>query len=360
MAVTFHSFSTAGREFWSNDGSPSVWGEIQEHLEIFLGEVCNPVIDDATIITGSGYTDGTYPNVQLERTSNTQTGGKHLEAEITIAGGGVSSVTITKKGSGFKTGDYVKIKDLSEVGGTGSGFQVQLLSANAEIGMMRGIDDRTNTTAYPMGFQIGTQRNESYDYGLFVNKTSNTTTTYVYDIYQYNNSNPTNNNGYGTWSYQNNYSASTWQNGQEDKEVYIFYCNEPGNEFFFTVDQMYNQGWGFFKAVQDPATPEKYPNPQNFSPWTGCMISGSLYHTVMTTSFYNTQFTGAYRNTTPGPNDPKCLFNNGMVYGRSYITGSWPSRMCTHAAVDYGWGHVYQDGVDTYRRVSNSFYIKMN
>jgi len=360
MAVTFHSFSTAGRDLFSTDGSASVWGEIEEYINLWLGDICDPQLDEGTLVTGSGYTDGTYPDVTLERVSNTQTGGKNLKAEVTISGGGVSSVTITTKGNGFKTGDYVKIKDLAEVGGTGSGFQIQLSSANAEIGLMRGLDDRTNTTSYPMGFQFGTMRTESYDYGLWVHKTSNTTTTYIYDVYQYNNSSPTSNNGYGTYSYQQNRSISTWQNGQADTEVHIYYCNEPGNQFFFTIDQMYTQGWGVFKAVQDPATPEKYPNQQNFSPWTACYISGLWYVTPMVTSFYNVQYTGAYQTSPQSPTDPKVLFNNGVVYGRAYITGSYPDRMYSHASTDYGWGHVYQDGAKTYRRLANNAYIGMN
>lgn len=361
MAVTFHTFSTAGRNLFSTDGSLSVWGEIEEKLQEWLGDVCDPQLDAGTLVTGSGYTDGTYQDVTLERVANTQTGGKNLKATVEISGGGVSSVTITTKGNGFATGDYVKVKDLAEVGGTGSGFQIQLSSANEEFGLIRGLDDRTNTATYPIMFQLGCERSASYDFGFLVRKTSLTSTTYFNDIYIYNNTNPTSENGYGTYTYQQNGSFASWYDGQADHEVYVLYCNDPGNQFFVTVDSLYEQGWAVFKAVQDPATPEKYPITSAFSPWTSMAISESSINVrPMTTSYYNTTYTGAYQTAPVYPYDAKVLFNNGIVYGRSYITGAYPDKFYTHNNTDLGWGHVYQDGADTYRRMANVFYIKTN
>ena len=360
MAVTFHTFSTAGRNLFSTDGSLSVWGEIEEKMREWLGDICDPQLDAATIVTGSGYTDGTYSDVTLERVANTQTGGKNLKATVVVSGGGVSTVTITTKGNGFATGDYVKIKDLAEAGGTGSGFQIQLSSANEEIGLMRGLEERTNTATYPIMFQLGCERNASYDFGLLVKKTSLTSTTYFNDIYIYNNTNPTGENGYGSYTYQTNDSLSTWYDGQADHTVNVVYCNDPDNQFFLTTDSLYEQGWGLFKAVQDPATPEKYPIRSAFSPWTSLKIGTTIIVRPMVTSFYNTTYTGAYTSAPVTPTDPKVLFNNGIVYGRSYITGAYPDRFYSHQNVDYGWEHVYQDGADTYRRISNTFYIKTN
>ena len=66
---------------------------------------------------GSGYTDGTYTGVALSGGS-----GKNATATVVIAGGVVTSATLTNAGVGYKQGDYLTV-DPSIIG-SGSGFSV--------------------------------------------------------------------------------------------------------------------------------------------------------------------------------------------------------------------------------------------
>jgi hypothetical protein len=65
---------------------------------------------------GTAYTNGTYTNVTL--TGSTGSGAK---ATIVVAGGVVTTVTITTVGSGYKVNDSLSAAAAS-IGGTGSGF----------------------------------------------------------------------------------------------------------------------------------------------------------------------------------------------------------------------------------------------
>lgn len=70
------------------------------------------------ITPGTLYTNGTYSNVPL--TGGTGTGAK---ANITIASGGVTGVTITDEGTGYTAGNSLSAL-AANIGGTGSGFAV--------------------------------------------------------------------------------------------------------------------------------------------------------------------------------------------------------------------------------------------
>lgn len=78
-----------------------------------------------TVVAGSGYTAGTYTGVSL-------TGGSGLSAAATIvvSGGGVSSVTLTNPGLDYAVGDALSALT-SQIGGTGSGFVLNVTSVNA-------------------------------------------------------------------------------------------------------------------------------------------------------------------------------------------------------------------------------------
>lgn len=67
---------------------------------------------------GSSYTNGTYNNVPL--TGGTGSG---ATANITVASGAVTAVTIVSKGQGFTANDELTA-DAADIGGTGSGFKV--------------------------------------------------------------------------------------------------------------------------------------------------------------------------------------------------------------------------------------------
>lgn len=72
-----------------------------------------------TRTAGSGYTGtGTYNNVPL--TGGTGSG---AQATIVVSGGGVSAVTLTKRGRGFTVGDALSASN-ANLGGAGSGFSI--------------------------------------------------------------------------------------------------------------------------------------------------------------------------------------------------------------------------------------------
>lgn len=86
-----------------------------------------------TLVGGSGYTGaGTYYNVPL--TASNSTGAASAKATVVVAGGAVTSVTITDGGSGYvgSTGGSVTLTSANtNLGGAGSGFTIQLLIATA-------------------------------------------------------------------------------------------------------------------------------------------------------------------------------------------------------------------------------------
>lgn len=80
-----------------------------------------------SITGGSGYTNGSYTNVAL--TGGSGTG---ATANITIAGGAVTAVTIVNGGSGYEVGDTVS----ATAGlGAGTGFSVGVTAINADACM---------------------------------------------------------------------------------------------------------------------------------------------------------------------------------------------------------------------------------
>ena len=165
MAVTYAETLTTGRQLWSNDEQtiPSVWGWYEQHMIAWMGDLCNPQL--GAITAGSGYQDGTYQNVELRRKDYAlNTGGKHMLATVTVVGGGVSTVAITRKGNGFKTGDTLVIYNLAEVGGTGSGYEQIVDSADASIGFILDTQQATYPT-YTVGMKIGMDRDDSYNMG---------------------------------------------------------------------------------------------------------------------------------------------------------------------------------------------------
>jgi hypothetical protein len=75
-----------------------------------------------TITGGSGYTNGTYNGVAL---TNISGAGSGATANITVAGGVVTTVTLVNKGSGYAVNNIVSA-DPTTIGGTGTGFQVPI------------------------------------------------------------------------------------------------------------------------------------------------------------------------------------------------------------------------------------------
>jgi hypothetical protein len=81
-----------------------------------------------TITAGSGYTNGTYTGVALIGGSGTG-----AIATIVVAGGVVSTVTITSRGRGFIVGNIMSANS-TDIGGTGSGFVVPVSAVYASTG----------------------------------------------------------------------------------------------------------------------------------------------------------------------------------------------------------------------------------
>lgn len=115
---------------------------------------------------GSGYTPGTYENVPL-------TGGSGSGAQATIfvaspgagtPGGNITSVTITSSGNNaYNTGEILSVNN-SSLGGTGSGFQFQIIAENpGKIEQLtfndKGIGYQTNDVLSLPGTKTGVSTN---------------------------------------------------------------------------------------------------------------------------------------------------------------------------------------------------------
>lgn len=68
--------------------------------------------------SGIGYVNGVYPDVPFIETDE---GGNLGTADITVAGGIVTNVTIKNPGNGYVINDYLSV-DTADIGGTGQGF----------------------------------------------------------------------------------------------------------------------------------------------------------------------------------------------------------------------------------------------
>jgi hypothetical protein len=77
---------------------------------------------------GSSYTTGVYPNVSL-----TGGNGSGATATITVAGGVVTSVSLTNPGNFYTVGNSLTAAS-ADIGGTGSGFSVTVASVNNTAG----------------------------------------------------------------------------------------------------------------------------------------------------------------------------------------------------------------------------------
>ena len=81
----------------------------------FVGDIV--VLND--LVGGSGYADGTYLGVAL--TGGSGTG---ATADITVAGGEVTTVVLDNPGADYATGDILSANDVDLGGGGGSGFTI--------------------------------------------------------------------------------------------------------------------------------------------------------------------------------------------------------------------------------------------
>jgi hypothetical protein len=88
------------------------------------------VVALGTITGGSGYTDGTYTSVLMTHVSGS-TAVTYPTATIVVAGGVVTTVTLTSFGVGFKDTTTVLSAAAASIGGTGSGFTVPVATISS-------------------------------------------------------------------------------------------------------------------------------------------------------------------------------------------------------------------------------------
>lgn len=357
--VTISELSTTGLTLWDqNLETPSVWGWLQNHIETWLGEICDVQLGAITA-SGSDYgADATYTNVSLKRVdeSSATTGGRNLKATVTVAGGGVSSVTITTKGNGFRTGDELQIANNAQMAGTGSGFRVPVSSADSSIGLMYGVDLRP-TNSYSVYMLLGYERAaDKYNMGGYFYKSSNTSTTYWGGFYNHTPS--ASNSGYG--SYNGNYqtSTSTWYNSNGNGYlVKVAYCSDPGNRFFVWSDSVYNGGLGWIELNQPTIAGVTYPNRQDVSPWCTALVSSTFQVLPGQNINYGTAYVGTQVWTPNYPPDDFVLFNQETVMGRSFRAGTLPDRLYTEKG-NQPWGTTFIEGADTYHRIGSRLYVR--
>jgi hypothetical protein len=113
-----------------------------------------PIVSFGAITGGSGYVDGTYTNVALTGGS-----GSLAAANITVVGGVVTTVVLSREGARYKTSDNVSAAAAS-LGGTGSGFSVVVSSVRrVSLNIYGSLDPRlrlmNSNTAVALGTELG-------------------------------------------------------------------------------------------------------------------------------------------------------------------------------------------------------------
>ena len=90
-------------------------------------------VDNANITGGSGYTpvlgNLTYESVDLQSKTGSGSGAK---ANVTVTAGQVTDIDVTRGGTGYAQGDLLEL-NASDVGGTGSGFEIEVTGIEKRI-----------------------------------------------------------------------------------------------------------------------------------------------------------------------------------------------------------------------------------
>lgn len=355
MAVVVQEISADGLPVWAPfedfDTTPSIWGFWEKHFKIFAGEVCNPQL--GAITAGTGYTDGVYENVELKRNGSTSVAGQDLLCRVTVAGGGVSSVEVTQKGSGFETGDVLWIANVSQAGGTGSGFLVNVDSADSSVGLMRG---PSAVDSYEMGLMVGIDRHADYTKGVYWHRSGSTTTTYSHQFYGWSES--TTNNGYGSMYVCHSTGVSNSMINTGNYQIRVIYCTEPNNQFFHFTDSLYKQGPYLVRMVRDPAN-GPWPSPQICSEWC---LGYNNYIRNFTNAYESDLTTGAYSYIPQAPRVDGVLWGGLMIHSNSYIAGVCPERMRISMNVTRSFNSTMNDGVsnDIYQSIYRNIWFRVN
>ena len=112
------------------------------------------------ITPGSGYVDSSYVNVPLTGGS-----GDGATANIGVAGGQVTSVTIVLRGAAYEIGDVLSASN-TNLGGTGSGFSIPVSAIYAQAIEMS--DAATGTGAVSLTFSLPPDRIQIYQHEIGV------------------------------------------------------------------------------------------------------------------------------------------------------------------------------------------------
>jgi hypothetical protein len=133
-----YSGYNAGLQNWVTDDDNGVGSGPQNIL--FGGTI----VTFGTLVGGSAYTNGSYTNVLLTGGSGTI-----ATANITIAGGIVTSVSLTFGGVDYVVGDILSATAAS-IGGTGSGFSITVATISSDFA-----SNNDNLWQMDIGFDSG-------------------------------------------------------------------------------------------------------------------------------------------------------------------------------------------------------------
>jgi hypothetical protein len=135
-----------------------------------------------TITAGSGYTDGTYTGVTLVPDNNSWW--TFPTADITVASGSVTLVTLVDAGVGMVAGATLTIDNSTAPAGllAGSGFSIPISTVttganNTAIGFRAGQTNKIGNRNLFLGYLAG--QNETGDDNLYISN-SNTATPLIY------------------------------------------------------------------------------------------------------------------------------------------------------------------------------------
>jgi hypothetical protein len=164
-----------------------------------LQQCTDTIASTGSLVGGSGYTDGTYTNVQLTPNHTISLPAGNLTADITVSGGVVTVCTIVL-GRGVRNGAILTILASAAPAGllTGAGFSitvtgVNVSSFNTAIGRNAGRNGFQQTGVTYIGFEAGSNatgssnifigyqagQNETNSNRLYIDN-SNTTTPLIY------------------------------------------------------------------------------------------------------------------------------------------------------------------------------------
>jgi hypothetical protein len=110
------------------------------------------------ITPGSGYVNGSYPNVTLTGGS-----GANAKATIGVSGGAVATVTITARGAAYLVGDVLSASAAS-LGGSGAGFSIPVTAIYVQAIQMSAA--ATGTGAVSLTFSIPANLIEMYQHEI--------------------------------------------------------------------------------------------------------------------------------------------------------------------------------------------------